>query len=582
VQSMVPTTPGLQFKEFMNGWFSTHVPDGDYEAGEAKRRADDSRLEAKLTVTFDDLEELLREPATPGRLGGEVLAPKLWPFPLKVSDGEFRLFVPDREYVETWNMRYAMDLTSDEGGHRYRLEGVKVLHDDPGFDAWRDTTTLFVRILDGHRAARGVGILRVSVTDLIRNLRTVRVLGEPSPTKRAAYTSRFLRLWATRLFHTYGGLEEDGRFWGRPHVRKRKPVEPTPGRTPHLVLWCRNDDQWDEDETPRKDGTPPKDAWLQLTRFQGGSKGPVVLAPGFAMAARSYALTTNRTNLVAYLFENDYDVWLLDTRSSIELESARTLFTLDDIAERDWPTAVGEVRNRTEAGTVQVVGHCAGSVTFLMAMLKGLQGVRSAVCSQYTMYPQTSLFIRAKVRVPVPQLLQKLGFQTLSPIYRLTLKNWLLDTLLALVPIPPEERCGSTLCRWVNLIYGMTHRHAQLNDATHRALLEAFGVGNLDTIKHLGLIMRKGVAVDHRGWSTYLENPERLGIPIHFLVGDRNYMFFPATTDLTLRWLEQHNDPSLYTYSEHPGYAHLDCFIGKNAAQDVYPAILGHLDATQV
>jgi cholesterol oxidase len=575
---MVPTTPGLQFEEYMTGWFSTDVPDREYETGETRGRADGSLLEAKLTVTFEDFEKLLREPASPGRLDGEVYVPTLSAFPLTVTGGEFRLFEPDRRRVETWNMRYSMRLTADEGRRRYRFEGVKVLHDDSGFDVWKDTTSLFVRILGEDNAALGAGILRVSLRDLLRNLRTVRVLREPSPAKRTAYVSRFLRLWASRLIHTYGGLDDDGRFWGKPDARK-KPVEPKPGCTPDLVIWCDGREEWHE---WRDDDTAPgDDAWLQLTRFNGGSKGPVVLASGFAMAARSFALRTNRTNLVAYLLEHDYDVWLLDTRSSIDLESARTLFTLDDIAQRDWPVAISEVLNRTKSDKgVQVVGHCAGSVTFLMAMLAGLKGVRSAVCSQYTMYPQTSLFIKAKVRLPVPQLLQRLGFQTLSPDYRLTWKNKLIDTLLAPVPIPREERCGSALCRWVNLIYGMTHRHAQLNDQTHRALVEAFGVGNLDTIKHLGLIMRRGVAVDHSGNDSYVESPERLAIPIHFLVGDRNYMFFPATTDMTLRWLSEHNDPSLYTYSALPGYAHLDCFIGKNAADEVFPDIIEFLNST--
>jgi cholesterol oxidase len=576
---MVPTTPGLQFKEHMTGWFSTDL-DREYEAGDTTGRADGSLLAAELTVTFDDFEKLLREPASAGRLDGEVHVPALSAFPLTVTGGEFRLFAPDPRHVETWNMRYCMDLTSDEGDRRYRLEGVKVLHDDPGFDAWKDTTTLSVRIFDDHETAVGAGTLRVSLRNLIRNLRTLRVLREPSTAKRSAYVARFLLLWTNRLFHTYAGLDDnDGRFWGTPNARKR-PVEPTPGCKPHLILWCRDCDQWDEDETPGKVGTPPEDAWLQLTRFQGGSKGPVVLAPGFAMAARSFAMRTNETNLVAYLLERKYDVWLFDYRASIELASARTLFTLDDIAQRDWPVAVGEVLRRTGTDRgVQVVGHCAGSVTFLMAMLAGLEGVRSAVCSQYTMYPQTSLFIKAKVRLPVPQILRRLGFQTLSPDYRLTWKNKLIDTLLAPVPIPPEERCGSALCRWVNLIYGMTHRHAQLNNETHRALVGSFGVGNLDTIKHLGLIMRRGVVVDDSGNNSYVEFPERLAIPIQFLVGEHNYMFFPATTDMTLRWLSEHNDPALYTYRELPGYAHLDCFIGMNAADEVFPDIVEFLDA---
>jgi cholesterol oxidase len=288
------------------------------------------------------------------------------------------------------------------------------------------------------------------------------VLREPSRGRRAAYLRRFLGMCANRLVRTYAVLDEEGRFWGEPDVRK-KPVEPKQGCTPHLVLWCGDGYEWHEGSTHGED------AWLQLTRFQGGPKGPVVLAPGFPMAARSFALTTNKTNLVAYLLDNHYDVWLLDTRSSIDLESARRQFSLDDIARKDWPFAISEVRNRTKSEKgVQVVGHCAGSVTFLMAMAAGLQGVRSAVCSQYTMHPRTSWFVRAKVRVPVPQFLQRLGVQTLSPDDEPRWRNKIIETTLAPIPVPRGERCGSALCRWVNLIYGMTHRHARLNDDTHR------------------------------------------------------------------------------------------------------------------
>ena len=30
-----------------------------------------------------------------------------------------------------------------------------------------------------------------------------------------------------------------------------------------------------------------------------------------------------------------------------------------------------------------------------------------------------------------------------------------------------------------------------------------------------------------------------------------------------------------------PGYGHIDCIYGKNAAKDVYPFVLEHLEATQ-
>jgi hypothetical protein len=64
------------------------------------------------------------------------------------------------------------------------------------------------------------------------------------------------------------------------------------------------------------------------------------------------------------------------------------------------------------------------------------------------------------------------------------------------------------------------------HDATHRKLVDSFGVGNLRSIKHLGLIFRKGRVVNSRGEDVYLEHPERLAIPIHFLVGESNTMFF--------------------------------------------------------
>ena len=41
-------------------------------------------------------------------------------------------------------------------------------------------------------------------------------------------------------------------------------------------------------------------------------------------------------------------------------------------------------------------------------------------------------------------------------------------------------------------------------------------------------------------------------------------------------------DPSAFgeLYSRHviPGYAHMDCFIGQDAARDVYPTITAQLD----
>lgn len=559
----------------MKGWFSTRVGDRDYQAGWESGQIERSQIEADFKITVNDLDDLLRLRSGSADLSGTVLAPQLSEHVLTVTAGEFRLFDTDPRNVETWNMSYRMRLASQDGG-QFRLEGTKVLHDDPGFDVWADTTTLYVRVNAERDSVSGAGILHLSAAGLLRELRTLKVIQEPDARKRRDYLKRFLAMFAGRLVHIYGPLDEDGRFWGK--SVDRGPVEPKDGCTPDLVLWLDGRQRWRNDK--RHDG---EYARLQLTRFQGGDQGPVMLAPGFAMAARSFAMRTNPTNLVACLLDHKYDVWLFDYRASIELPSAHDYFTLDDIAREDWRDAVGEVVRRTnsEQRGVQVVGHCAGSVTFLMAMLDGLRGVRSAVCSQFTMYPRSWWFNRVKVRIPLPQFLQLLRVRTLSPGTQPRWWNKMLDVALTPVPVPRGERCGSALCRWVNLVYGMTHRHAQLNDATHRALVQSFGVGNLRSIEHLGLMIRKALVVESRGKNVYLPHADQLAIPIHFLVGRHNTIFSPATTDDTLHWLRRSNyPPSLYSVTELEDYSHLDCFIGEKAAAEVFPTIVDFLDST--
>ena len=93
---------------------------------------------------------------------------------------------------------------------------------------------------------------------------------------------------------------------------------------------------------PTSDGTA-----VRLTRYKFGTKGPLILAPGYGNAARAFAIDTVPKNWVQYLGEHGYDVWLLDYRASPDLPSSFTQFTVDDIAMRDWPAAVDTVRRET-------------------------------------------------------------------------------------------------------------------------------------------------------------------------------------------------------------------------------------------
>ena len=72
--------------------------------------------------------------------------------------------------------------------------GFKDVHDDPGFDLWDDTTTLYVQLLTGHvpppetgelgelhpvgdAGVAGAGVLRIKPLDFAKQMTTFRTTG---------------------------------------------------------------------------------------------------------------------------------------------------------------------------------------------------------------------------------------------------------------------------------------------------------------------------------------------------------------------------------------------------------------------
>src|SRR5205823_1524249 len=104
-------------------------------------------------------------------------------------------------------------------------------------------------------------------------------------------------------------------------------------------------------------------AVLRLTRFEGGSRGPVVLVHGLGVSSSIFTTDTIDTNLTEYLVAHGFDVWLLDYRASIDLPASRGRFSADDVALKDFPAAVAKVRDLAGIDRLHVVAHCFGSTT---------------------------------------------------------------------------------------------------------------------------------------------------------------------------------------------------------------------------
>lgn len=549
---------GLRFTETMKGFFSTRVTD-DFEKGRAQGEEDHSPMQFTVTVVSDDLEKMLTETGHKARMAGTLTAPALSSKPLSISQGQFQLLVNDPDSVNTRLMCYAMILTSEEG-KSFTFSGFKRIQNDGIFNIWRDTSTLFVTVVDAGGAVIGKGILNIEPEDLMRQLTTVEITNTQNIAERINGVVRFGQFFAATLFDIYGGaLAAANEFQATPLLRKKRPLRMS---APQVY------------DFPAEDGIG-----LRLTRYQGGKKGPVLLSPGYGTSTLAFSIDTIDTNLPEYLFANGYDIWLFDYRASPALPASRTQFSLDDVATKDYPAAVAKVREITGAADIQVMVHCVGSLTFLMSMLSGkLQGIRSAICSQLSFFPVTSPENEVKAAFNIGSFLEGLGIDTINTDF--DSDQWddiLADAILKLnLDGPP---CNSAVCRRIWMIYGEVFGHSQLNDATHQAVHEMFGIANVTAFNHILTMIREGKIVDKDGNDVYLPNIGRLKIPLTLFQAEDNKLFLPEGTEKTFNLLSEKNGADGYQLIVVPKYQHMDCFIGKNAASDIFPTILAQLDS---
>jgi cholesterol oxidase len=554
--------PGIEFTERMHGYFSREVLD-DFKEGYKRGKESDSPFEFILTVVSDDVDAMMSQEEHAALLVGTVTAPALSPEPMTVSNGHFNLFLTDPSDPETKRMKYRMDLRAEDGS-TYYFDGFKLIHDESALDIWADTTTLYIKVHEGSGPdgpVIGSGILRIDPTDFMKQMTTMRVTNPASPLDYMTGNAKFGKVFARALFDVYGGVSSRTSELQPEETIRKKRLLRAPAPEVHFVA--------------AGDGTR-----LRLTRYPG-DKGPVLLSHGIGSSSNLFSIDTVDSNLVEYLTAHGYDTWLMDWRGSIELPSAASRFTADDVATHDYPAVVAAVLQKTGAPSLQAVAHCMGSMTLFMSMLDGLTGVRSIVASQVAMHIAAPQRGWLKAGLHRPGLWDALGAESLTADAGAQESGWvdrLWDKVTKLDDVEEEELCDNATCRRASFLYGQLFEHDKINETTHSAINELYGITNVALLEHLTAMTRAGHVVRSDGTDEYLSDLSALAIPITFIHGGENQYYLPRSTELTFDLLRQHNNSDLYAREVIAGYGHSDCIFGKDAAIDVYPRILEHLE----
>lgn len=196
-------TLGITFRETMTGAFSLNATSA--EEGASLGRMKGTELSIHGAINIRDLDEFMQDPEHSGELLGNIDFP---PFAMGIPaySGKFNLFSPSDDPLLKL-MIYELGFTHK--GQDYYLAGQKRVKDDPGFDLWSDTTTLYTTLHKGSDSQApivGAGILSLGIKDLLKLVTTMNVSNAANNKDKLHAYSRFGRFFMGELWETYASF----------------------------------------------------------------------------------------------------------------------------------------------------------------------------------------------------------------------------------------------------------------------------------------------------------------------------------------------------------------------------------------
>ena len=566
----------FQFTEDMKGYVT--FAQTSYQDGYDQGKRDGNFLMFHLTLKTDDLDRFIAEKEHEADAIGYVECALLGGR-CPVERGWFNLFIdtadPDRK-IMTYRLYFR-----DGEGKPVTLSGYKQVQDKPGFNVWKDTTTLFTNLFDGHiqhaqesaAPVKAAGIIHITPLDFAKELTTVRVFA-PTFAERAAGVERFGRYFLGSLWGAYGHLPS----LKMDEFTREIPLYTTEGITNAEVT-----------EHPFTTGDK---LGLSMLRFKRAPSDDVVVIIHGLTTSSDMFIMPEHSSLVQYLLDNGWgDVWTLDFRMSnrFSYNLHRHRYTMDDIALFDYPAALAAVRSAVGPNArIHIICHCLGSMSFTMSLFaKAVTGVSSCIANSVSLTPRVPTWSHMKL-ILAPFLCEYVfGVEYANPYWRRE-PGFSAGKLLAMVASLFHRECDVPECHMLSFMWGTgfpaLYAHENLHDITHRRGGDLYGGTSFHYFRHVLKMVRSGnTAVkftnDPKFSSlpdNYLQYAKDIETPVLFMTGQNNHVF----TDSNIVCYErlQKIVPGRHQLQVFPNYGHQDVFMGKNCHVDIFPRLLQFLN----
>jgi cholesterol oxidase len=345
---------------------------------------------------------------------------------------------------------------------------------------------------------------------------------------------------------------------------------------------------------------------LVLRNHPGPRGSAVLLLHGASAGSDTFRIGEGKPSLVDYLVDEQFDVWTLDWRASMNCakeifcRNPKTSFTIDAAATHDVPAAIATMRGKGVEGTIALVGHCMGGAIVAQGIAVGAiaaADVENVVLTALGLFYKNAPDDVLKAEDQSLEQILSSGQHLLHPTLRWDPAvcthnpgpgDW--DPLLqgpyeVWLDTPLPHNCDNALCHRLSYMFGMPFVPGKIPTIHKEHLPHQFGYIPVQFLLHCCQNLRRGYAapfVANNSGATlprddrYLKPEAFRERRITLITGDVNSLWHRDSIDTMYEWLRRGtpaDQPRALRKHVIPGFGHQDLHWAGDAPRVVFPLI---------